>query len=157
MHSRVPWISGPQCTVKLRVYLLLPQQLPGSIIFHIRDGIPLWIFSLEFRYSYEGEQVVSIWLESIILGTILNYMVDKDPVAEAHKKEMEELRQFIEVKNLPPDLSIRLCKHFEFQYQKAVENRASSSVRLPRFPLSYRFEVRECILIAWPSFADPCS
>ena len=38
-------------------------------------------------------QVVSIWLQGSILGTLLNYMVDKDPVAEAHKKEMEALRQ----------------------------------------------------------------
>ena len=33
-------------------------------------------------------QVASIWLEGYILGTLLNYMVEKDPVAEAHKAQV---------------------------------------------------------------------
>ena len=77
-------------------------------------------------------QVISIWLEGFILGTLLNYMVDKDPVAEAHRRQMEELARFVEAKNLTPELAHRLYNHFNFQYQKAVENRASSSVPLPR-------------------------
>lgn len=78
-------------------------------------------------------QVISIWLEGFILGTLLNYMVDKDPVAEAHRRQMEELARFVEAKNLTPELAHRLFNHFNFQYQKAVENRASSSVPLPRY------------------------
>ena len=78
-------------------------------------------------------QVISIWLEGFILGTLLNYMVDKDPVAEAHRRQLEELARFVEGKNLTPELAHRLYNHFNFQYQKAVENRASSSVPLPRF------------------------
>ncbi len=60
-------------------------------------------------------------------------MVEKDPVALEHKRQMEELHQFIESKQLPPDLANRAVKHFEFQNQKAVENRAHTSVTLPRF------------------------
>ena len=63
---------------------------------------------------------------------LLYYMVDKDPVALAHKRLMEELHEFIENKHLPPDLAGRVVQHFEFQQQKAVENRASASVQLPR-------------------------
>eukprot|EP00292_Cryptomonas_paramecium_P009147 CAMPEP_0113684502 /NCGR_PEP_ID=MMETSP0038_2-20120614/14045_1 /TAXON_ID=2898 /ORGANISM="Cryptomonas paramecium" /LENGTH=256 /DNA_ID=CAMNT_0000604271 /DNA_START=479 /DNA_END=1245 /DNA_ORIENTATION=- /assembly_acc=CAM_ASM_000170 len=51
--------------------------------------------------------IASVWLEGNILGTLLNYMVDKDPVAEAHKKEMEDLHRFIEYKNLAPELASR--------------------------------------------------
>ena len=79
-----------------------------------------------------SRQVIAIWLEGNVLGTLLNYMVEKDPVAEAHKKLLEELQQFVERKNLTTDLTARLFGHFEFQYQKDIENRASSSVRLPR-------------------------
>ena len=61
-------------------------------------------------------------------------MVNKDPTAIAHKREMEELQQFVEGKHLPQDLANRVVKHFEFQHQKAVENRASLSVQLPRLP-----------------------
>ena len=60
-------------------------------------------------------------------------MLDKDPVAENHKREMEELAQYIEGKQFSTELSTRLANYFKFQYQKAVENRASSLVPLPRY------------------------
>jgi hypothetical protein len=77
-------------------------------------------------------QAVAIYLEGYIIGTLLNYMLDKDPVAENHKREMEELLQYAENKHLSVELSTRLTNYFKFQYQKAVENRASSAVTLPR-------------------------
>jgi hypothetical protein len=40
--------------------------------------------------------------------------------------------QFIESKNLPLDLGVRLQNHFEFQYRKTLENQASELVELPR-------------------------
>ena len=67
-------------------------------------------------------------------------MVDNDPVALAHKRQMEELHQFIDSKHLPPDLSGRVVKHFEFQYEKSVENRASDSVQLPRCDFEADFD-----------------
>jgi hypothetical protein len=71
-------------------------------------------------------------LNGYILGTLLNYMMDRDPVAEAHKRELSELARFAERKQLTPELTGRLMGHFKFQYQKAVENQASASVPLPR-------------------------
>ena len=66
----------------------------------------------------------------------MNFLLDKDPVAENHKREMEELSQYIESKQLSSELSSRLINYFKFQYQKAVENRASSSVPLPRYSMN---------------------
>ena len=77
-------------------------------------------------------QVVSVWLEGNILGTLLNYLVEKDPVAQAHKRNVEELNQFIEAKLLPPETASRLFKHVEFQYQKTKESLVQASVQLPR-------------------------
>jgi hypothetical protein len=77
-------------------------------------------------------QVIAIWLEGYILGTLLNYMVEKDPVVEAQKRQMEDLGHFVDSNHLSPELSARLFSHFHFQNQKAIENRASSSVPLPR-------------------------
>ena len=45
---------------------------------------------------------------------------------------MAELSQYVESKHLTAELAARLTGYFKFQYQKAVENRASSSVPLPR-------------------------
>ena len=78
-------------------------------------------------------QSITVWLQGNILGTLLNYLVDKDPVAQAHKKNMEELNQFIEAKLLPPETASRLFKHIEFQYQKTKESLAQASVQLPRW------------------------
>ena len=89
------------------------------------------IFRLEIIFCIIV-MVITVWLEGNILGTLLYYMVDKDPVAQAHKIQMEELHQFIENKHLSPELALRLTKHFEFQYQKAVDNRAGSLIQLPR-------------------------
>ena len=91
-----------------------------------------------------------------LTGTI-PFQVDKNPVAEAHKKQLKDLKQvtklrfreqgniltskfsiftammqYIEKKNLPVDLGLRLKGHFEFQYRKKLENQASSLVDLPR-------------------------
>jgi hypothetical protein len=76
--------------------------------------------------------VIGVWLEGNILGTLLNYLVDKDPVAQAHKKNVEELSNFIEAKLLPPETASRLFTHVEFQYQKTKESLAQESVQLPR-------------------------
>jgi hypothetical protein len=92
-------------------------------------------------------QVIAIWLEGYILGTLLNYMVEKDPVAEAQKRQMEELGHFVDGNHISPELSARLFSHFSFQNQKAIENRASSSVPLPRW--------RGCKKCIWIS--DPVS
>ena len=77
-------------------------------------------------------QVISVWLEGSILGTLLNYLVDKDPVAQAHKRNVEELSHFIEAKLLPPETASRLFMHVEFQYQKTKESLSQESVHLPR-------------------------
>jgi hypothetical protein len=67
----------------------------------------------------------------VIFGTVINYMNERDPVEEAHKKQMEDLHTFLDSKQLPQDLRERIVKHFEFQHKKAIENK-SSRVDLPR-------------------------
>ncbi len=46
-------------------------------------------------------QVVTVWLEGSILGTLLNYLVEKDPVAEVgHAFPCEEFVSHHDVKEL---------------------------------------------------------
>ena len=75
--------------------------------------------------------VVQIWQMGVILGAIINYTVERDPVAEAHKKTMEDAQLFVARKQLPPELTERIYRHFEFQHRKAVENQ-SSDIQLPK-------------------------
>ena len=75
--------------------------------------------------------VVQVWQMGVILGAIINYTVERDPVAEAHKKMMDDLLHFTEQKQLPPDLTERIYRHFEFQHRKAIENQ-SNHIQLPK-------------------------
>lgn len=71
-------------------------------------------------------------MSALILGTLLNYLVTKDPVAEAYKAKMENLGSYMEAKALPTDLAQRVFSHFQFQHSKNVQNKATASVRLPK-------------------------
>lgn len=71
-------------------------------------------------------------MSALILGTLLNFLVEKDPAQEKHKKQMADLAAFMDAKNLPPELRDRLQNHFNFQHQKNVQHRAAASIDLPR-------------------------
>ena len=75
--------------------------------------------------------IVQVWQVGVILGAIINYTVERDPIAEAHKKMMDDLQQFTRRKQLPPELTERIYRHFEFQHRKAIENQ-SSHIQLPK-------------------------
>ena len=48
----------------------------------------MWGQFTDLSLKIDLAQIASIWLEGYILGTLLNYMVEKDPVAEAHKAQV---------------------------------------------------------------------
>lgn len=50
-------------------------------------------------------------MSALILGTLLNYLVTKDLVTEAHKKRLEELSLFADAKQLPGELRERMFKY----------------------------------------------
>lgn len=75
--------------------------------------------------------IVQIWQMGVILGAIINYTVERDPIAEAHKKTMEDVQLFVSRKQLPTELTERIYRHFEFQHRKAIENQ-SSDIKLPK-------------------------
>ena len=75
--------------------------------------------------------IVQVWQVGVILGAIINYTVERDPIAEAHKQMMDDLQQFTRRKQLPPELTERIYRHFEFQHRKAIENQ-SSHIQLPK-------------------------
>eukprot|EP00961_Rhodomonas_salina_P210172 2837678-Rhodomonas_salina.1 len=99
-------------------------------------------------------------MSALILGTLLNYLVTKDLVTEAHKKRLEELSLFADAKQLPGELRERMFKYLvrsyatsgtdvqygatprlvltcstvlpEFQHRKNVQNKAAASMDLPQ-------------------------
>ena len=76
--------------------------------------------------------IIQVQLSGLILGTLLNYLVRRDPVEEAHKQQLEGVRQYLLSKSIPHDLHDRVIRYFEFQYQKNRQNALTQGVELPR-------------------------
>jgi len=76
----------------------------------------------------------SILISAYILGSLFHYLLvsQKDPLTEAHKKRMTDVIAFAEARRLAPAVRKKLIQHFEFQYKKSVQRKASASLKLPR-------------------------
>eukprot|EP00960_Hanusia_phi_P071257 767509-Hanusia_phi.AAC.5 len=76
----------------------------------------------------------SILISAYILGSLFHYLLvsQKDPLTEAHKKRMTDVIAFAEARRLVPAVRKKLIQHFEFQYKKSVQRKASASLKLPR-------------------------
>lgn len=57
-------------------------------------GMPLNPVEMVWSIIVMGFQV---YMSALILGTLLNYLVAKDPAGEAHKKRLDKVAQFCEV------------------------------------------------------------
>ena len=53
-----------------------------------------------------------------ILGTLFNYLVQKDQAMESHRAHMSKLNSFMQSNQLPANLCRQINRHFEFQFQK---------------------------------------
>jgi hypothetical protein len=52
-----------------------------------------------------------VYLSALILGTLLHYLVQKNPMEEEHKRRMEEQHNFMELKQAPCPLRVLdVCK-----------------------------------------------
>ena len=70
---------------------------------------------------------LSVYISSMILGTLLVYLVRRDPMEVAHKDRLEALRRYMEAKHVPPDLYESVIRYCEFQYNKNRLSMADSS------------------------------
>lgn len=58
---------------------------------------------------------VAIYLSAYILGTLFHYLVQKDPLADAHRKRIADVTEFSDSRKLAPDLKNKLIDYFNFQ------------------------------------------
>ena len=73
-----------------------------------------------------------IYLQGLILGTLLNYLVKRNPTEEAHKEHIAQVTQFLTAKLVPDELRENVIAYFEFQYKKNMQNQAQRLIKLPR-------------------------
>jgi hypothetical protein len=66
---------------------------------------------------------IQVQLSGLILGTLLNYLVRRDPVEEAHKQQLESVRQYLSTKSVSWELRERVVRYYIFQYQVSFDCR----------------------------------
>ena len=76
--------------------------------------------------------VVQTYITALILGTLLNYLVQRNPVEEEYQKKMDSTRQYLQGKKIPLDLQERVFAYFEFQHRKNVQNSVLTVKDLPQ-------------------------
>jgi len=65
---------------------------------------------------------LSVYISSLILGTLLTYLVRRDPMEVAHKERLEALKEYMESKHVPEDLYENVMNYCHFQYTKNRKN-----------------------------------
>ena len=63
-------------------------------------------------------QGVSVYITSLILGTLLTFLVRRDPMEVAHGEVIEALHNYMVAKNVPEDLYETIMRYCHFQYNK---------------------------------------
>jgi hypothetical protein len=78
-------------------------------------GIPGNIPEILASIVFQG---VSVYITSLILGTLLTFLVRRDPMEVAHGEVIEALHNYMVAKNVPEDLYETIMRYCHFQYNK---------------------------------------
>ena len=109
-------------------------------------GIPMNEVEMVFSLMV---MLAQVYISALILGTLLNYLVRKDPQEEAHKQHMVNVRLFMDQKNIPQELYQRVELYLEFQFEKnrknAVDVELPKSLRIKVANAKYREIVDKCV------------
>lgn len=76
--------------------------------------------------------LVQVYISALILGTLLNYLVRRDPVEESHKQLVEQVVNFMDSKSIPSELYERVLLYYKFQHDKNRQYASSARVSLPK-------------------------
>ena len=102
-------------------------------------GLPGNLFELAWAVCV---MFLSVYVSSLILGTLLTYLVRRDPMEVAHKERLEALQLYMQAKHVPEDLYDSVIRYCEFQYNKNRQNDSSSGSDLIKsLSRSLRIEV----------------
>ena len=84
---------------------------------------------------------LSIYVSSLILGTLLTYLVRRDPFEVAYTERLEGLRLYMERKHLPEDMHESVVRYCKFQYIKGKKGSAGGNDLFLALSESLRIEV----------------
>lgn len=86
--------------------------------------------------------LLSVYISSLILGTLLTYLVRRDPVEVEYRQRVEGLSQYMQRKHLPADLNESVMEFLKFQYKKQMTGDSTNGSDLFKaLSVSLRIEV----------------
>ena len=74
--------------------------------------------------------LVQMYVSALILGTIIHFLALRDPLAELAAEKLRDLRDYVQLYQLPPELEARLLKGLEFQHRKMVLDNVDAEIEL---------------------------
>ena len=74
--------------------------------------------------------LVQIYISALILGTIIHFLALRDPLAQQAAEKLRDLREYVQLYQLPPELEAKLLKGLEFQHRKMVLDNVDAEIEL---------------------------
>ena len=86
--------------------------------------------NLEEQFAVLAMIFVQIYVFALILGTTIHYMALRDPLEEQAAENLRDLRAYIQLNQLPPELEAKLVRALEFQHRKMVLDNVDAEIEL---------------------------
>jgi potassium channel len=74
--------------------------------------------------------LVQIYISALILGSIIHFLALRDPLAQQAAEKLRDLREYVQLYQLPPELEAKLVKGLEFQHRKMVLDNVDAEIEL---------------------------
>ena len=74
--------------------------------------------------------LVQMYISALILGTIIHFLALRDPLAQQAAEKLRDLREYVQLYQLPPELEAKLLKGLEFQHRKMVLDNVDAEIEL---------------------------
>ena len=74
--------------------------------------------------------LVQIYISALILGTIIHFLALRDPLAQQAAEKLHDLREYVQLYQLPPELEEKLLRGLDFQHRKMILDNVDTEIEL---------------------------
>ena len=74
--------------------------------------------------------LVQMYISALILGTIIHFLALRDPLAQQAAEKLRDLREYVQLHQLPPEMEAKLLKGLDFQHRKMLLDNVDAEIEL---------------------------
>jgi CRP-like cAMP-binding protein len=86
--------------------------------------------NLEEQFAVIAMTYVQLYFFALLFGTTIHYMGLRDPLAEQAAEKLSDLRAYIQLNQLPPELEAKLVRGLQFQHRKMELDNVDAEIEL---------------------------